>query len=340
MNLSKILCFLGLGVAINPAFSQEDLRELRVRPDSITQRLDQRKLNIKPFRADVPRLGLEVDYWKHWTKFGVNLNQSEFNDNWNAGGVSSISIGLLANHKSDYTRDKINFVTEIDLRYGKLRNKGQIARKNQDRVFWDNKLSYRFSKDWSLFTSLTFESQFDEGYNYSSDGKAKDMLISGFMAPAYITESLGLEYKPDNSFSLRFGTGTVRQTLIMDQRLVGLTVEEYSIKYPDKKPIDADQKPFGVETGKKFKNDVAFQLTANLDKNITKDLNIKSRYNLFANYNKITDPGHRLDLTITAKVSRLVNVTLNGVMIYDSDVVAKVQLSESLAMGVLFSLPR
>lgn len=101
-----------------------------------------------------------------------------------------------------------------------------------------------------------------------------------------------------------------------------------------------DQKPFGVDTGKKFKNDLAFQLTANLDKNITSTINVKSRYNLFANFRKFGDPSHRLDLTVSAKVSRLVNVTLNGVMIYDSDVISKVQLSESLAMGLVFSLPK
>ncbi|MBP3944221.1 DUF3078 domain-containing protein [Sphingobacteriaceae bacterium WQ 2009] len=335
--------FVGLtafGCSISSLCAQENLRELRIKPDSIIHITDQRKLNIKPIVADIPDLALEVDYWKHWTKFGINLNQSEFNDYWNAGGVSSISIGLLANHKSDFTKDNFNFVTEFDLRYGKLRNKGQIAKKNQDRIFWDNKLSYKLSKDWSLFTSITFESQFDAGYSYTSDNKSVDKLISSFMAPAYITESFGLEYKPDKSFSLRFGTGTARQTIILDKRLVGLTVAEYALKYPDRAPISVDQKPFGVDTGKKFKNDLAFQLTANLDKNITSTINVKSRYNLFANFRKFGDPSHRLDLTVSAKVSRLVNVTLNGVMIYDSDVISKVQLSESLAMGLVFSLPK
>lgn len=36
------------------------------------------------------------------------------------------------------------------------------------------------------------------------------------MAPGYITESVGIEYTPDKTFSLRFGTGTARQTLILD----------------------------------------------------------------------------------------------------------------------------
>ncbi|WP_400262142.1 DUF3078 domain-containing protein [Sphingobacterium sp. SG20118] len=254
----------------------------------------------------------------------------------------STAVGLIANHKSDYTRDNFNFVTEVDLRYGKIKNKSQIAKKNNDRIFWDNKLSYKLSPKWALYTSLTFESQFDDGFKYTTkDGKDTiDYIENAFMAPAYITESLGFEYKPSNSYSIRFGTGTARQTLILDNRIKPLTVEEYSQRYPDRDPIENDQERFGVEGGKMFKNDLAFQITGNMDKNFTDKLNVKARYNLFANYKKLNDPSHRLDVTVTAKVSRAINVNLNGVLIYDSDIISRVQLSETLALGLVFNLPR
>src|SRR5690606_35720815 len=118
-------------------------------------------------------------------------------------------------------------------------------RKNNDRMFWDNKLSLKVSKSWSLFTSLTFESQFDLGLTYGADGEITD-TISNFMAPGYLTESLGIEYKPDNTFSVRFGTGTARQTFILDDRLI---------------PRNGATR-FGVESDKRFRNDLAFQVTA------------------------------------------------------------------------------
>ncbi|MNL45036.1 hypothetical protein D3C87_1676510 [compost metagenome] len=77
-----------------------------------------------------------------------------------------------------------------------------------------------------------------------------------------------------------------------------------------------------------------------MDKNFTDRLNVKARYNLFANYKKLNDPSHRLDVTVTAKVSRAINVNLNGIMVYDSDVISRVQLSESLALGLVYKLPR
>src|SRR5690606_27311270 len=190
------------------------------------------------------------------------------------------------------------------LQYGKVKNRDQLARKNNDRIFWDNKLSLKIAKNWSLYTSLTFETQFDVGYSYGTASDGRDSitgLISNFMAPGYITESFGLEYKPDETFSLRFGTGTARQTLIMDDRLRPRSAEEYYRKhgtFPDPNDITKGTgEIFGVAEGHSFKNELAFQLTANLDRNLSENLNLKARYNLFADYQDINDPNHRLDAT-------------------------------------------
>lgn len=223
------------------AFSQGNLKDLREAPD--TKKLNQdttKGVQIKQINIPIPKLGLEVDYWKHWTKFGLNLNQATFSDNWNAGGVSSVALGGSFWHKSDYTRDKFNFVTEFDFKYGKIQNfaKGDelkpLAKKNNDRIFWDNKLAYKFTDTWALYFSFTFESQFDLGYKYGKDTEGNEIItetFSSFMGPGYFTESFGLEYKPDNSFSVRFGTGTARQTLILDERLKPRSAEDYYRKY-------------------------------------------------------------------------------------------------------------
>ncbi|WP_270088818.1 DUF3078 domain-containing protein [Sphingobacterium sp. SYP-B4668] len=341
---------LFMGFLAQKADAQVNLKELRAKPDSITNNNKQQKLNIKPIDVPIPKLSLEVDYWKHWTRFGINANQAAFSDSWSGGGVNSLALGINTWHKSEFNRNDFNFVTEVDLKYGKVKNKDQMAKKNNDRIFWDNKLAYKLSKSWSLFTSLTFESQFDVGNSYgTSKVSGRDSItgvISAFMAPGYLTESFGLEYKPDNSLSVRFGTGTARQTFILDDRIKPLTVQQYAEKYPGQ-TIEKDQADkFGVKAGNTFKNDLAFQITANLDKNLSKNINLKSRYNLFANYEKITDPSHRLDVWLTAKVSRVVNVNLNGIVLYDSDDIAKgktkaeIQFSESLALGLTFNLPK
>lgn len=308
-------------------FSQANLKDLREKPNAEKLTADTAKgLQIKQINVPIPKLGLEVDYWKHWTKFGINANQASFSENWNAGGVNSVAIGGTFWHKSDYNKDRFNFVTEFDFKYGKIWNKDQLAKKNLDRLFWDNKLAYKFTDTWALYFSFTFESQFDVGYKYDAKGENITDTVSAFLAPGYFTESFGFEYKPDKTFSLRLGTGTARQTIIADKRIAP--------------PIEATKPVYGVEPGKKFKNDLAFQVTANLDRNLSQNLNLKARYNLFADYKDISDPDHRLDATLSAKVTSLVNVGLTGILVYNSDESSKVQYSQALTLGVIYALPR
>ncbi|GGE11898.1 MULTISPECIES: DUF3078 domain-containing protein [Sphingobacterium] len=325
----------------------QDLRELRVRPDSaISEDTTGRALAIKNINVPIPKLDLRVNYWKHWTRLGVNFNQAAFSENWKLGGLNSFAIGGILWHKSEFNRNNFNFTSEVDLKYGKVKNEGQLAKPNNDRIFWDNKLAYKLTKSWAVYLSLTYETQFDNSFHYAMvDGEEVITgLKSSFMAPGYFTESFGLEYKPDQTFSLRFGTGTARQTLILDNRLKPLNAYDYFQKhgeYKDPNDVTKGTGPmFGVEEGKIFNNELAFQLTANLDRNLTKNLHLKARYNLFADYEDITDPTHRLDATLTAKVTSLINVALGGVVLYDTALDNKVQWNQMLSMGVLLNLPK
>lgn len=268
---------------------------------------------------------IKVNYWKTKFNFGINLNQAAFSDNWSGGGVNSIALGSVLNYKAEYNKDGRNFTSEVLLQYGKLKNKGQLERKTNDRMFFDNKAALRLSKNWNFFGSVSFESQFDSGYAYGKDSEGNETrkIISKFMSPGYLTESIGFEYKPEKFFSVRLGTGTARQTFLLDTTL-----------YKNNK------KNFGVDVGKRFKNELAFQGVANFDKEIATNINLKARYLLFAAYENLDNIDQRLDLTLTARVNRLVNVTVGATALYDDDFSGTVQFSQSLALGLMFKIPQ
>lgn len=268
-------------------------------------------------------INLKVNYWKTNLSFGINLNQAAFSDNWSSGGVNSIALGSLLSYKAEYDKSGKNFTSVVELKYGKLKNEGQLERKTNDRIFFDNKAAMALSKNWSFFASVSFESQFDLGYSYGKDSQGIETrkVISKFMAPGYLTESVGFEYKPRKYFSLRLGTGTARQTFLLDTTL-----------------YKNNPKNFGVPIGKKFRNELAFQAVANFDKDIMENLNLKSRYLLFAAYEKLTGIDQRLDVTLTAKINKLINVSVGATGLYDDDFSGDIQYSQSLALGILFKL--
>lgn len=329
VKLSIILSFIfGARVmAQNPDTTQVDtalLNKFRIEPKKNFLPVPRKQLEIQPIQIPVTLLDYEVNYWRKHIAFGINVNQSSFSNNWSGGGVSSIALGTTFNFKTEYKKNALNFSSEVALTYGKSKNKGQIARKTNDRIFWDNKVALQMSKRWYFFGSLSFESQFDEGFIYP-DGNGNPptpKLISQFMSPGYTTESIGFEYKQDNYFSLRMGTGTARQTYVLDTAI-----------------HNNNPKNFGVPIGKRIKNDLAFQIVANFNKDIAKNMNLTSRYQMFIPYKYLKKIDYRLDATLSAKVNRLINVSLSGTVLYNKDVDTNVQASQGLALGMVYRFP-
>ena len=284
-------------------------------------------LNFEPVNIKPLIVNAKVNYWKTKTNIGINVNQAQFSDNWKGGGTNSVAVGGTVNYKAEYNKNNYSYVSEVILQYGKVKNKDQLQKKTNDRIYWDNKASFQLSKSWFFFGSLNFESQFDNGYSYSRNGEGKETatLISKFMGPGYITESIGFEYKPVNYFSTRIGTGTARQTLVLDTTL-----------------YRTNSKNFGVEPGKRFRNELAFQIVSSFDKDIFKNTNLKARYNMFIPYEDISGSriDHRLDIALTAKINRYMNTSITGVILYDKDTDAMVQASQALSLGFAFTFPR
>lgn len=282
-------------------------------------------LLFKPVTLAPVVVDAKVNYWKTKTSVGINVNQAAFSDNWKAGGVNSFALGGLINYKAEYSKESYSYTSEVILQYGKVKNKNQLQKKTNDRIYWDNKAAIQMSKNWYFFGSINFESQFDRGFSYSKDAKGDEVtkLLSKFMAPGYLTESVGFEYKPNKFFSTRIGTGTARQTFVLDTAL-----------------YRTNPNNFGVVKGKTFKNELAFQIVTSYEKEVFTNVGLKTRYNMFIPYDNFGHIDHRLDVTLTAKVNRFMNVTVSGVGLYDRDRDSKIQASQTLALGLTFAFPR
>lgn len=302
--------------------STKDL-DIRLKRSPLPSRMG--TLQFEPVTLQPALVNARVNYWKTKTSVGINVNQAAFSDNWKGGGVNSLAIGGLINYKAEYSKESYSYVSEVILQYGKVKNKDQLQKKTTDRIYWDNKAAIQLSKNWYFFGSINFESQFDNGYSYSRDGQNKEIkkLLSKFMAPGYLTESIGFEYKPNKFFSTRIGTGTARQTFVVDTAL-----------------WRTNPNNFGVEKGKNFRNELAFQIVSSFEKEVVTNIMLKTRYNMFIPYDNFGHIDHRLDVNITAKVNRFINVSVTGVGLYDRDTDLKIQGSQTLALGLMFTFPR
>ncbi len=268
--------------------------------------------------------------WQHDLQLGVNLNQSSFSDNWKAGGVNSSAATGFLNAKANYKKEKTTFENDLQLQYGNTRLQGEGLKKNADRIFLNSKFGHDISKHWNLFASANFISQFDAGFEYFDTGSIAQRRISGIFSPAYLTEALGLEYKPTAYFSAQFGLIGLRQTIVLDQELYDKynpSEEKYNLLY-------------GVQRGENIRNQFVGQLVVNFDKEIMKNLILKLRYQGIMDYERIDHTGivSRFDGSIVAKVNRFITVNFTTALLYDFDQDEDIQYSQVMSIGILYRL--
>ena len=330
---TPLFFLLLFGIAISAKAQKTD--SLKVDTNQLNKYRIEPGKNALPFRflplliqqeqVPVTMLDYQVSYWHKAVLFGLNFAQSAFSSNYSAGGISSIALGSNFDYKIEYNKKPLDYTSELNLIYGISKNKGQGSRKTNDRIFFDNKIASQISKHWSFFGALTFESQFDKGYNYTTDANGNDVsqLISNLMSPGYLTESVGFEYKPTKYFDLRFGTGTARQTFVLDTTIYHNQPTNY-----------------GVPIGHTILNELALQVVATIDKDLSKTVHINARYALFVPYQQaLAYTSHRVDAVLTSKVSRLIAFTVNGTFLYDKNTSSRVQGTEGLALGVIYKFP-
>jgi len=266
--------------------------------------------------------------WKKSFKAGLNINQASFSSNWKAGGVNSIGINVFLNYKVDYSKGKDTWNNEFDFLFGMVNNQGLGYRKTLDRIFIDSKYGRVLSKHWNLFVAGNIQSQFAKGYKYEKDANGVDQtkLTSSTLSPLFTTLSVGFEYNPVSYFHIRISP--------LAPRITYLNSNDGRFKFVD--PL----KPYGVEVNKSSRFELAsFLLTMDFDKDLAPNLNLKWRYLLYANYQtlegKLID--HRFDISLVTKVAKFVNVSLNGIFLYDYDQDHSPQLSQSFSLGFLYT---
>jgi Protein of unknown function (DUF3078) len=278
-------------------------------------------VSVHAFAQDVAAKK-DTSYWKTSKQFGANFSNAGFS-NWTAGGQNATGFNVFFNTKGEYAKDKTTWVNDLQLQYGILDN-GTGIKKSIDRIFFDSKVGRKLSKTWFLVGGLNFQTQFTSGFKYGATSD-KDIKISNLFAPAFITEYVGFEWKPKPFFNVVFAPGALRQTIVSDD-----DVRE--------RKNGVLQAAYGVAAGKSLQNDVGImQVVATFDKDVAKNVNLKLRYQLFVQADKIGSMDNRLDAKLAAKINKYFSATFDLILLYDDDQSFEIQQARNLGLGFLYT---
>jgi hypothetical protein len=235
--------------------------------------------------------------WRKGGLFSLNFSQVSLT-NWASGGQNSISGTAIVNYFANYKRGKNAWDNTIDLGYG-LTRQGREAKvlKNDDKIDISSKYGRQASEHWYYTVLGNFRSQFTKGYSYPNDSIA----ISKFFAPAYLTLALGMDYKPNDYFSLFVSPATVRFIFVNDEFLSNLGA-------------------FGVDSGKTLRTEVGAYAKVSFKKDLSANVNLQTTVDFFSNY--IENPQNvdvNWQLLLSMKVSKFLTASLSTQLLYDDN---------------------
>ena len=123
--------------------------------------------------------------------------------NWAAGGNNNVNGVAFGKVRLLYNESNLSWETNVDLEYGLsyIDQEFDPFQKSSDKINFNTKFGWQFHKAWYLTASADFKSQFAPGRTYGVSD-AYDPIISKFLAPAYTDIAVGIDWKPNDIFSV------------------------------------------------------------------------------------------------------------------------------------------
>ncbi len=202
----------------------------------------------------------EVDSAKHW-KFtgmvGLNASQTAL-FNWAAGGDNNITGFLYANMTLSYKKNKWTWDSNLDTELGETFSSALNPqwRKANDKINFTTKGGYQMHPKFYLTLLGSFRSQYRPGYNYLNDEEGNKELISKWISPSYTDLALGIEYRPNDIFTVGVFPLAGRMTTCKEESLrpnYGLSQRE-----------DGTYKPVMLNMGLRINGGINYTLVKNL----------------------------------------------------------------------------
>ena len=244
---------------------------------------------------------------------GVNANQASFT-NWTQGGDNSLSWTVFSNLGMDYADSLWRFGNRLKLSYGRSKIGSTEFRTNDNELYLESVLAYKIGWRVDPYFSNTVRSTITYGYDYKS---SLTEPISNFFDPGYITQSLGFTYNESKSVFTRLGLGL--QEVITNKHR----------NFTDDANSAGKLEAFKLEAGFESVSDAQVALDENLQ--------YQSKLRLFTRFQKMGVWDVRWDNTVTAKVTKYINVNLNVLVVYEKSQSLKTQLKQALQMGLTYS---
>ena len=314
--------------SVNVIIENKDNRSLRLLIDDAVvfnrfqekSRIDAQQLAMPVFPTLHKIKDIKIRYspWKLGVNSSIGFTQT-YLANWAKGGQSALSTLSEAKGYANYNKNKTKWESYLRLRHGLVGNieekddggNKMVLQKNDDLFEISSRFGKSAFKKWYYSSEINFKTQLFNGYKHPSDSEP----ISAFMAPGYLTFSIGLDYNPSSDLSLFLSPITSKATFVCDTAKI-------------------DPTRYGLKEGTKSLWEPGFITKISYKATLMEGVDFETKGSLFVNYKQ---PFKKFDFDmeslLTLKVNHRINTKISTHLIYDDDVKFPVYNKEGEQIG-------
>ncbi len=234
----------------------------------------------------------------------------------------------MLNAHANYRYKKHSWKNTFETAYGTQKFGELDFRKTEDKIDFASKYGYKAINKFYYTGLYNIKTQFYDGFEYDENNEATK--ISGFLAPAYMLYSVGIDYLQSEHFAIYTSPATGKLTIVND-------------------PFLSSQSAFGLDSGAVYRNEVGAYMKFEYQKEAWKNVTIYSKLYLFSNYlNNPQNIDVNFNILISMKVNKYLTVNITNELIYDDDIKIlvdketghkgpRLQVKETMGIGLSFN---
>ncbi len=255
----------------------------------------------------------DTTYWHFKGSNSLNFNQTGVTS-WAEGGESSLAGTAYISYAAAYQKEKIRSEHLLNASFGIMRTELNKLRKTEDKIDLTSTFGFQAIGNWFYTSQLNVKTQFAEGFKYPNDSS----VVSNFMAPCYLTTSLGMQYKPNNHFTLFLSPASGKFTLVLNQELANAGAFGVT-------PTELDTNGQIITPAKKVKAEFGINVTARFNRDVFENVSLDTKLELYNNYLDENKPNRwNIDINwetaIIFNINKFLTSSLRFQMVYDHNI--------------------
>lgn len=259
-------------------------------------------------------------FWKSGGEVNVTFQQVALT-NWAGGGQSSLAMGgILSTYLTYDDTTNRRWENRLVINYGisKIGDNNNRFIKTKDNLIFTSRYGRRLSSRLYLSGLVDFRTQLAQGFKFVqlNDSVSDAVLVSEFMAPAFLVTSLGVTYSPKKRNLIEED----KKAQKVEENYFALTLSPFSGKFTFVLNEDLVANEQYNTEGRSIRAEAGSSVTMGLSRKVLENVIFNTNLNLFAGFKKFQNVDVNLESLLILKVNKHIMANISLQLIYDDDI--------------------